>query len=202
MPKCLLESLQLALLGSGYRTYSTEWLLNNLLKSKFIWFFAFSKIASYHDQQGSSDSQECIICKSDWRLINSVLSSGIIAKTHTCFVGSWQWKGDRCFQWPEVLLCTGEAAHCPFLSLWQIPQLFSSWLWWWGKSRAWLEIAWGIRDFPLRTGGRVMVPFKRKPKILSLSFVVSLGGSLSDNEGLRDTCLIPGSKGWSFSFLN
>lgn len=67
-----------------------------------------------------------------------------------------------------------------------------------GEARAghgWvLGIAWGIRDLPLRTGGRVMVPFKGKPKIVSLSFVVSLGGSLSDNEGLRDTCLIPGSK--------
>lgn len=58
-----------------------------------------------------------------------------------------------------------------------------------------LGIAWAIRYLPLRTGGGVMVPFKRKPKIVSLSFVVSLGGSLSNNTGLRDTYLIPGSKG-------
>lgn len=73
-----------------------------------------------------------------------------------------------------------------------------------GEIRAghWLGIAWGIRDLPLRTGGGVMVPSKGKPKIISLSFVVSLGGILSDNKELRDIYLIPGSKGGSFSFLN
>lgn len=44
------------------------------------------------------------------------------------------------------------------------------------------------------SGGGVMVPFKRKQKIVSLSFVISLGGSLSDKEGLRDTYFIPESK--------
>lgn len=47
-----------------------------------------------------------------------------------------------------------------------------------------------------------MVPSKGKPKIISLSFVVSLSGILSDNKELRDIYLIPGSKGGSFSFLN
>lgn len=116
-------------------------------------------------------------------------------------MGSWQWKGCTCFWWPEVLLCIVEAACCPFDTLATSSALpFMTWVMRQEQGMAGYCLG---HQGPLTQDRRMSHgSFQEKAKNCILVLRDFLGGSWSDNEGLRAIYLIPGSKGWSFSFLN